>query len=61
MKADAVALACSVGQSVQDVIFSYCPTPAGNVWSVIFFPSTCHKIPMHSLLADQQTTPAQPC
>lgn len=34
----------------------YCT--AGNVWSVIF--STFDNIPMHSLLADQQTTPAQP-
>lgn len=31
----------------------YCT--AGNVWSVIF--STFDNIPMHSLLADQQTTP----
>lgn len=31
----------------------YCT--AGNVWSVVF--STCHKIPMLSLLSDQQNNP----
>lgn len=64
MKADAVAFACSIGQPMQDVMFSHCPPlfycTDGNVWSVIF--STLNtKFPCPVYCQTSKTIPAQPC